>query len=166
MPAGRKLPVSHCEAARFLAKTVRMKLWIPVVVLALGLAGCESTEGLQAINPVSNEVHFTGDYFKLSDVDQAPTLIDQVPPEYPSVLQKARVEGKVQLEIIVDAKGVPQQVQASEATHTLFVQPAIDAVRRWRYRPGLKGGKPVATQIPVTMAFQRDRSLDQPAPGR
>ncbi|HEU5079518.1 MAG TPA: energy transducer TonB [Opitutaceae bacterium] len=137
-----------------------MKLWIPVALLAVCLAGCESTEGLQAINPVTNEVHFTGDYYKLSDVDQAPTLIDQVPPEYPSILQKGGVEGKVQLQIIVDPKGVPQQVQVSEATHTLFVQPAIDAVRHWRYRPGLKGGQPVATQIPVTMSFQRDRSLE------
>jgi protein TonB len=75
-------------------------------------------------------------------------------------MQKARIDGKVIIEMIVDAKGVPQQVQVAQATHPLYVEPALNAVRQWRYRPALKNGQPVASQLTVPLEFRRDTSLD------
>lgn len=137
-----------------------MKLWIPVVLLACCVAGCQSTEGLQAISPVSNVVHFTGEYYQPGEVDQPPVSVLQVPPNFPRIMQKARIDGKVIIEMIVDAKGVPQQVQVAQATHPLYVEPALNAVRQWRYRPALKNGQPVASQLTVPLEFRRDTSLD------
>jgi TonB family protein len=33
-------------------------------------------------------------------------------------------------------------------------QKAIDAVRRWRFEPAMKGGRPVAVQVSVEVSFR------------
>lgn len=137
-----------------------MKSWIIVALMAGCLAGCESTEGLQAISPVRNEVKFTGNYVPASEVDQPPTVIEQTAPDFPAVMRKARIDGKVILALIVSANGKPEQVQVEQATHPLFADAALAAVRHWRFKPATKDGHPVASSFSLPLEFRRDTSAD------
>lgn len=137
-----------------------MKSWILLALIAGCFAGCESTEGLQAISPVRNEVQFTGTYVPAAEVDEPPVPIDQTAPDFPAVMRKARIDGKVILALIVKADGKPDQVQVEQATHPLFAAAALEAVRHWRFKPGMKGGHPVASSFSLPLEFRRDTSTD------
>jgi protein TonB len=133
-----------------------MKLWIIAAVLALCCAGCESTEGLVADRPVSNEVKFAGEYLPLEEVDQQPVIESQVAPTFPSVMRKARIDGKVLIVLLVDTSGNPQQVQVEQATHPLFADAALTAVRKWKFKPATKGGQAVTTSLTLPIEFRRE----------
>ena len=137
-----------------------MKLWILLAVAAVCFVGCQSTEGLQAISPVRNEVQFTGDYLPADQVDSPPTVSEQTPPEFPSVMAKARIDGKAIIALIVTATGKPEQVQVEQATHPLFAASALAAVKRWRFKPAMKDGHPVASTLSLPLEFRRDTSAD------
>lgn len=125
-------------------------------MFAACLAGCESTEGLVAESPVSNQVQLTGTYYPVGEVDQPPVLEKQVSPQFPSKMRKAGIDGKAFVVFIVNTQGQTEQVQVEQATHPLFAEAAINAVRRWQYKPAMKGGQPVAVMLNVPMEFRRD----------
>lgn len=129
--------------------------------MALGVfAGCESTEGLQAISPVRNEVKFTGTYLPADEVDTPPTVIERSAPDFPSVMAKAHIDGKAIIALLVSTSGQPEQVQVEQATHPLFANAALNAVKRWRFKPALKNGQPVASTFTLPIEFRRDTSAD------
>jgi len=66
---------------------------------------------------------------------QGPGLIKRVEPEYPRVLQSARVQGSVVLDAIVRTDGSVADVKVLEATHPMFAQAAVEAIKQWRYSP-------------------------------
>lgn len=137
-----------------------MKTWIFLILAAGCFVGCQSTEGLQAISPVRNEVSFTGSYVPADQVDTPPSVIEQTAPDFPAVMVKARIDGKVILGLIVSASGKPEQVQVEQATHPLFAEAAVAAVKHWRFKPATKNGQPVASNFSVPVEFRRDTSLD------
>lgn len=83
------------------------------------------------------------------DIDAKP--IFRVPPEYPE--KCARLAGKeeyVVLEFDISPKGIPENIQAIEATRGCFKNPALTALKKWKYSPKLIDGKPVQHQDVVT----------------
>ena len=41
-----------------------------------------------------------------------------------------------------------------KSSHPAFEQPALQAVRRWRFEPGKRGGKPVSFKMRVPITFK------------
>jgi TonB family protein len=66
---------------------------------------------------------------------QGPGLIKRVEPEYPRILQSARLQGSVVLDAIIRTDGSVAEVRVLETTHPLFAQSAVEAIRQWRYSP-------------------------------
>jgi periplasmic protein TonB len=64
-----------------------------------------------------------------------PVLIHRVNPEYPEVARKARVEGTVILEAIINKNGDVENVKVLRGVHPVLDQAAVNAVRKWRYKP-------------------------------
>lgn len=89
-----------------------------------------------------------------SDDRQAEPL-DAPPPPYPLSARRRGLEGRVQLRIGIDANGRVETVDvaASSGSETLD-DAAIDAVRRWRFRPERRGGESRAATIVVPIRFQ------------
>ena len=137
-----------------------MKPWISIALIACFLAGCESTEGLYAEGPVSNQVQLTGSPFTPEQVDRAPVPTKQVRPDFPSRMEKAGMDGTAFVVLVVDVAGNPEQVQVSQATHPLFAEAAIQAVRKWKFQPGMKDGQPVPVSVTYPIEFRRE-SLQQ-----
>lgn len=83
-----------------------------------------------------------------------PVLLQQVPPVYPPAARAMGLSGRVVLEVVVDEEGLVQEVRVLSASHPLFVEAAVEAVRRWRYsRPVDVSGQRVACAMPVTVIF-------------
>jgi protein TonB len=85
---------------------------------------------------------------------RAPRLVVQVPPVYPPAARAMGISGRVVLRVVVDEEGRVEEVEVVSATNPLFVEPALEAVRRWRYsRPVDEGGQSVACSMSVTVTF-------------
>ncbi len=84
-----------------------------------------------------------------------PELLKQVDPIYPEEARKARIEGDVVLEAIVDIDGKPVQIRVLQlpAKGYGFEEAAIEAVEQWKFRPGMRNGKPVPVIFSVIVHF-------------
>lgn len=79
----------------------------------------------------------------------------RVEPTYPAVSRRLGEEGVVQLRVLVDPQGRPQQVAVHQSSgHTRLDQAAIAAVKRWRFQPATSGSGPVASWSRVNITFQ------------
>ncbi|MFQ6081954.1 MAG: energy transducer TonB [Candidatus Aminicenantia bacterium] len=81
-----------------------------------------------------------------------PKLIKKVPPVYPEIAQKARVEGIVILEATTDIYGRVQHIKILRSI-PLLDQAAIDAVKQWIYEPMIINGRPRGVIFTVTINF-------------
>ena len=84
---------------------------------------------------------------------RAPVKISGDPPIYPDAARRARIQGKVILEAVIDTAGniVDIRVLKSEP---LLTDAAIAAVRQWKYSPALQNGRPVKVYFSVVVEFR------------
>ena len=95
-----------------------------------------------------------GQIFNLSDLDQKPEIRGiQAEPVYPTEMKRQGISGEVQLQFVVDSNGDVQNVEVIKSTNREFEQPAIQAVQKWKFKAGRKGGKPVNTRMAIPIAF-------------
>lgn len=74
-------------------------------------------------------------------------------PKYPKKESKAHRRGTVVLDLVVDADGLPRDIKVSLPLSPEFDRAALDAVKKWKFSPATKDGRPVATQIKVEVSF-------------
>ncbi len=79
-------------------------------------------------------------------------LIQKVPPEYPPTARIARIQGTVQINLLVGTDGKVENVQAISGP-AMLTQAAMEAVRQWVYQPYLLNGQPVTVQTTATVNF-------------
>lgn len=84
---------------------------------------------------------------------RAPYVTKVVAPRYPSAARVAGIEGIVTLEFIVDTTGRVHEITAVADPHPLLTERAISAVNQWRFAPGSKDGRLVATRIRLDFPF-------------
>jgi TonB family protein len=85
---------------------------------------------------------------------QAPVVISRTEPEYSDQARNAKWQGAVLLRVMVDETGVPQDIQVVRALGLGLDQKAIEAVQKWRFKPGMKDGKPVAVSANIEVNFR------------
>jgi TonB family protein len=83
----------------------------------------------------------------------APHAIYSPDPKYPKKESKARHRGTVILDLVVDADGLPRDIKVYVPLSPEFDEAALDAVKKWKFSPATKDGKPIATQIKVEVSF-------------
>jgi len=84
-----------------------------------------------------------------------PSVVRQVPPDFPPDAYRKRIEGWVELEFTVGADGKVADVTVSKAQpQRVFDREAIRAMQQWTFQPALKDGKPVETKLKRRMEFK------------
>lgn len=83
-------------------------------------------------------------------LDQCPT--SSVPPIYPAAAKKAKIQGRVLLEVAVAEDGSVSDVTVLGGPKILAAA-AADAVRQWRYRPYSRKENLVQTHRTVSIKF-------------
>ena len=74
-----------------------------------------------------------------------PVVRLSVKPNYPFEMSRSSTEGYATVEFIVTSSGDVLDAHAIDSSHREFEQPAIDAIMKWKFRPGRKGGRAVNT---------------------
>lgn len=84
----------------------------------------------------------------------APVPIYRPEPQYSEEARKAKWQGVVTLSFVVDEAGKPYDIKVVHALGLGLDEKAIEAVRMWLFKPGLKSGKPVKVAAQVEVTFR------------
>jgi len=97
---------------------------------------------------------FGGSAYKIGGGVSAPVPTYKPEPEYSEEARKAKWQGAVLLELVVDADGVPQNIKVIRSLGLGLDQKAIEAVQKWRFKPGQKDGKAVPVSANIEVNFR------------
>jgi TonB family protein len=97
---------------------------------------------------------FGGGVFHVGGGVSAPRVLDAPDPDYSEEARKAKYQGTCILWLIVGPDGRPRDIKVARTLGMGLDEKAIDAVRKWKFEPALKDGKPVAVQINVEVNFR------------
>ena len=94
-----------------------------------------------------------GEIFDLKNLDQQPAVKFQANPAYPYELKRQGVTGEVLVEFVVDHTGNVREARAVRSTNSQFEAAAVQAVMKWKFRPGRKGGRNVNVRMHQPITF-------------
>jgi len=112
------------------------------------LAGFGEIRALTAAQEIQDET------FDVSELEKRPEPVSQVSPAYPPELRKAKIEGTVTLVFVLSDEGRVEEPRVENSSRPEFEKPALEAIRKWRFQPGMKDGQAVRTYIRVPMRFR------------
>jgi protein TonB len=93
-----------------------------------------------------------------SELDQNPVPISRPRPVFPYYARRRGIEGYVDVQFTVSAQGTVEDAEALAAKPAgVFDHEALRAIRRWRFKPGIRNGKPVAARLQIRIRFTLDR---------
>ncbi|WP_404421283.1 energy transducer TonB [Nibricoccus sp. IMCC34717] len=95
--------------------------------------------------------------FSLDMLDRSPEMTQRTLPLYPNALKRAGIEGEVIVSFVVSNTGEVIDAEVTSSTNQGFNNAALASVKRWRFKPGLYHGQPVATRMeqPVRFALSK-----------
>jgi protein TonB len=91
--------------------------------------------------------------FELTEIDRVPQPIYQAQPAYPFAMSRAGIEGRVYIRFVCDKEGRVLNPRVRTSTRMEFEKPALDAIRQWRFEPGIKNGVRVAVNMELPITF-------------
>jgi TonB family protein len=96
---------------------------------------------------------FSGRPIAQEKLTRTPQLIYQEEPQYSESARRAHIQGYVRLRIDVGLDGRPTNIRVVQPIGMGLDENAIDAVKRWRFRPALIGDRPVVAPALVEVGF-------------
>jgi protein TonB len=91
--------------------------------------------------------------FNIGDLDQPPVARVRQQPAYPYDMRRAGINGSVTIEFIISTEGDVLQAQIVKSSHREFEQPALQAILKWKFKPGRRGGKVVNVRVSQPLEF-------------
>lgn len=85
--------------------------------------------------------------------DSLPEAISPIEAVYPEEARRQGIEGKVVMQVFIDAGGMVQKVLVVNATAELLAEPARKAVMAVKFRPAIIAGQPRAVVMQLTLKF-------------
>jgi TonB family protein len=96
-----------------------------------------------------------GGWYRPGNGVEPPVPLHEEKPQYTAGAMRAKVQGIVEVEAIVMTDGSVGQVQIVRSLDDRWGldDKAVEAVKRWRFRPGTRMGKPVAVLVNIELTF-------------
>ena len=82
-----------------------------------------------------------------------PEVIYNPEPSFSDEARKSKTQGIVMLLLVVGKDGRPYDIRVGQSLGMGLDEKAMEAVKRWRFRPATLNGQPVATRIAVQVEF-------------
>ena len=83
-----------------------------------------------------------------------PVLIWHPSPDYTEEARKAKVNGNVTVSLIVNNAGIPLNVHVTKGVGLGLDEKAVEAVKRYRFKPASENGKPVPVYMNIEVNFE------------
>jgi protein TonB len=97
-----------------------------------------------------------GGVYNIGNGVNSPELIIKIDPTYTSDAMRAKLQGEVWLNAIVQTNGLLRNITVSKSLDRTFGldQAAIDAAKKWRFKPGTLKGAPVEVNVQLILEFR------------
>lgn len=82
-----------------------------------------------------------------------PRFIHRENPVYPQLARRLGKEGKVLLKLTISEKGELINIDVIESDFPLFTEAAVEAVKKSKFAPAVKDGKPIASKAILPVRF-------------
>jgi TonB family protein len=118
-------------------------------------AGASSAE-LQrqlAERVASERARQSGEPLRIAGAIVPPSKLTDRRPVYPDEARKARVQGVVILELVVERDGSVSSARPLRSLPMGLTEAAIEAARSWRYQPATLDGQPVSVFLAAAVVF-------------
>ncbi len=100
--------------------------------------------------------NYGGGVYQVGGRISAPLLTFQPEAEFSDEARRAKYQGVCVISLIVDAQGNPQNVHVLRTLGMGLDEKAMEAVRKYKFKPALKDGR---TPVPVTIVVEVDFHL-------
>jgi TonB family protein len=97
---------------------------------------------------------FGGGVYRVGGGVTAPALVSKVEPEYSEEARKAKYQGTVTLYIQVDTNGHAINMRVIHSLGLGLDEKAMEAVRKWKFKPGMKDGRAVVVEAQIEVNFR------------
>ena len=87
------------------------------------------------------------------DFDERPVPVKAVPPVYPPDMRREGASGLVQVTVLIDEKGNVVQREVAKSTRVEFEPAAMEAVKKWKFKPAQKAGAAVKARMVIPIQF-------------
>lgn len=95
-----------------------------------------------------------GGAYRIGGGVSQPIPIFKPEPEYSEEARKAKFQGTVMLAIVVDTDGKAKNIRVVRPLGMGLDEKAVEAVGKWKFKPGQKDGRPVAVMANVEVNFR------------
>ena len=108
--------------------------------------------------------------FDLAVQDPTPTVnetavrakaVYRADPEYTEDARENKIEGTVGLMASINEKGLVQHVQVTKPLYPSLDRSAVETLKKWRFEPMIKDGRPAEQKIGVEMVFRMQDSQEE-----
>ncbi len=123
-----------------------------------GLTAAAGAITIPVIKPGTNFGKGIKDLFDINNLDQKPVARVQQNPNYPYEMSRAGISGSVVVEFIINSNGDVIQTQIVKSSHREFEMPAMQAVQKWKFKAGRKGGRAVNVRASQLIEFNLEDS--------
>src|SRR5579863_1271000 len=83
-----------------------------------------------------------------------PAVTHRVEPEYTEEATAAKREGVVILAAVVGIDGLPAEITVVRGLGKGLDEKAVECLQKWRFKPAMHFGEPVAMKVTVEMNFR------------
>ena len=94
----------------------------------------------------------TEEIFELFMIEESPTKINNIAPEYPPIAKRAGIEGTVYIKVLVNKKGLVDSIEVTKGPK-VFHQSAIEAARATKFVPAKLNNKSVSCWVIMPYRF-------------
>ena len=95
-----------------------------------------------------------GGVFRIGGGVSAPRLLYKEEPEYSEEARKAKYQGVVMLAVEVWEDGLAHNIRVLRSLGLGLDEKAVEAVKKWKFSPGKKDGKPVRVAAQIQVSFR------------
>jgi len=114
-----------------------------------------STPNVPAIRPGQGEGGGTGgEIFSIGGGVSAPIAIYKPEPAYTEEARRAKYQGTVVLQIVVDAQGNVSDARVVVPLGHGLDEKAVQAVQTWKFKPAMRNGVPVPVRAMLKVSFR------------
>jgi TonB family protein len=123
--------------------------------LALAAAACVVLLPLAAAQTTKGQKTDSDDrVYKMDDGISPPSLIFKVEPQYTEAARDAKLMGTVHLTVRIEKDGSPQNITVVEGLPMGLDEKAVEAIKQWKFKPGMKDGRPVRVLANIEVNFR------------
>jgi periplasmic protein TonB len=108
--------------------------------------------GIVSSNAVAPKIAAAPTRVRVSQGVTSGLLINHPQPTYPPLAKQARISGAVVLQAEISKDGSIQNLHVLSG-HPMLVPSALEAVKRWKYKPYILNGEPVEVETTITVNF-------------